>query len=736
MNQDLENERSNCTFDIERMTYMLDDGMYRTKRRRELESIIERDPTGVFDNTMNHYLHRTERYVRSLAKQVRLLEICRQLHIGDYQYNGHILQDPDYFTLLQAISDDLPTSLHWVMFVPNLISLFTEQQLQYWLPLIRDWKVIGCYAQTELGHGSNVRGLETTATFVPGNIDDTKHDNDGYFVIHSPTVTSTKFWPGTLGRTANHAIVIARLIDGNGKDCGIHNFIVPLRSMIDHKLLPGVTTGDIGPKIGYNTMDNGFATFTHVKIPRHYMAMKFAYVDPQGQYHKIQTANAEAASKIVYITMMQVRAYIVNEASKHLALACTIVLRYSIVRKQGYNIDNSSNLVENKILDYKQQQYRLIPLLASSYCFYFTGKLLLQQLQHLEKSFMDQHKSAITKYDVTDIHATSSALKSYTTMITADGIEECRKACGGHGFLACSGLSELYTTYLQNPTVEGDNHMLPQQVIKVLLKLVSHIVVGNDTTPYQNCNSYHLIPSLQYLIQYEMDPVNTKKATCPAQSQEDMLDVTNVLLPAFRHRAARILFHIAKQLQYYTTKKNCTQAVAWNYCLIDMFRCSKAYSQFLILMNSIHGIEEEFNKGTTIGINEKNVLYDLIQLFGMICIEQNLGEFLEDGYLLTNQVSYIRDNILYLLDKIRPNCIGLIDARDFSDFKLKSTIGRYHGNVYEAILQSAKNDPLNSTEPGPGYNEHLKRIIVDGVGQYHNNDKDRHCMNSGTISRL
>ncbi len=48
-------------------------------------------------------------------------------------------------------------------------------------------QVIGTYAQTELGHGTFVRGLETTATY---DIDTQQ------FVIHSPTLSSTKWWPG------------------------------------------------------------------------------------------------------------------------------------------------------------------------------------------------------------------------------------------------------------------------------------------------------------------------------------------------------------------------------------------------------------------------------------------------------------------------------------------------------------------------------------------------------------
>lgn len=45
-------------------------------------------------------------------------------------------------------------------------------------------KVIGCYAQTELGHGSNIRALETTATFI--------RETDE-FDIHTPSITATKW---------------------------------------------------------------------------------------------------------------------------------------------------------------------------------------------------------------------------------------------------------------------------------------------------------------------------------------------------------------------------------------------------------------------------------------------------------------------------------------------------------------------------------------------------------------
>lgn len=101
--------------------------------------------------------------------------------------------------------------------------------------------MFSCYAQTELGHGSNVRGLETTATWHP----ETKE-----FVIHSPHLSASKWWIGTLGRTANYCVAMAQLIV-NGKSLGPHPFMVPIRDLKTHEPLEGIIVGDIGPKFGY-----------------------------------------------------------------------------------------------------------------------------------------------------------------------------------------------------------------------------------------------------------------------------------------------------------------------------------------------------------------------------------------------------------------------------------------------------------------------------------------------------
>ena len=92
---------------------------------------------------------------------------------------------------------------------------------------------VGVCPQTELSHGTFVRGLRTTATFDPAS---------GTFDLHTPDVSAAKWWPGGLGTTANHAVVMAQLYTG-GQPRGIHPFLVAIRDRQTHRPLPGETLG-------------------------------------------------------------------------------------------------------------------------------------------------------------------------------------------------------------------------------------------------------------------------------------------------------------------------------------------------------------------------------------------------------------------------------------------------------------------------------------------------------------
>lgn len=109
-----------------------------------------------------------------------------------------------------------------------------------------------------MGHGTNVAGLETTATFDKSNDE---------FVIHTPSISAIKWWPGEMGGFTNYAITYANLII-DGKSYGVNPFLVQIRDLNTHMPMKGIKCGDIGPKLGYNSKDNGWLSFDQVRIPR------------------------------------------------------------------------------------------------------------------------------------------------------------------------------------------------------------------------------------------------------------------------------------------------------------------------------------------------------------------------------------------------------------------------------------------------------------------------------------
>ena len=234
-------------------------------RRPQLVAALESDP--LFKRHASHYeLSRVDRYRIALRKGVAYRAIARRLGLrvtaGGEQYD-------DWLLLQDLAGEPLPDHLHVMMFVPAIRSLGTPEQKAEWLPRCEDYSVVGCYAQTEMGHGTNLRGLETTATFLPETQE---------FELCTPNLTTIKWWPGNMAKTANHALVMANLVLPGGLSVPGQMFIVPLRSADGHAPRSGVRVGDIGPKQGYTPNDNGFLALHGVRIPKKNMLSKWVQV--------------------------------------------------------------------------------------------------------------------------------------------------------------------------------------------------------------------------------------------------------------------------------------------------------------------------------------------------------------------------------------------------------------------------------------------------------------------------
>ncbi|MEO6703112.1 MAG: acyl-CoA dehydrogenase family protein, partial [Jatrophihabitantaceae bacterium] len=116
-------------------------------------------------------------------------------------------------------------------------------------------RLLGCFAMTEHGHGSDVAALRTTATYDPAA---------EQFVIETPDDSAAKEYIGNAAADGRLAVVFAQLQTG-GQGHGVHAFLVPIRDEAGQPV-PGVRIADCGPKAGLNGVDNGKLWFDGVRV--------------------------------------------------------------------------------------------------------------------------------------------------------------------------------------------------------------------------------------------------------------------------------------------------------------------------------------------------------------------------------------------------------------------------------------------------------------------------------------
>ncbi|XP_068635662.1 peroxisomal acyl-coenzyme A oxidase 1-like [Aristolochia californica] len=645
-------ERKKAQFDVDAMKIVWAGSRHAFELNDRISRLVASDPAFRKDNrTM---MGRKELFKNTLRKASYAWKRIIELRLTEEEASKlrFFIDEPAY------------TDLHWGMFVPAIKGQGTDEQQQKWLPLATKMQIIGCYAQTELGHGSNVQGLETTATFDP------KTDE---FIIHSPTLTSSKWWPGGLGKVSTHAIIYAKLII-DGTEHGVNGFIVQLRSLEDHSPLPGITIGDIGMKFGngaYNTMDNGVLRFDHVRIPRDQMLMRVLQVTREGK-----CVQSNVPRQLIYGTMVYVRQTIVLDAANALSRAVCIAVRYSAVRRQFGSQEGGPEL---QVIDYKTQQSRLFPLLASAYAFRFVGEWLKWLYNDVTQRL---HKNDFST--LPEAHACTAGLKSITTSATADAIEECRKLCGGHGYLCSSGLPELFAVYVPACTYEGDNTVLLLQVARFLVKTVSQVTSGKQpigTTAYMG--------RLEQLLQ----------STCAVRNVEDWLNPA-VVLEAFEARAARLSVACAKNINMAASPEEGFADIS-----ADLAEAAVAHCQLIIVSKFIEKLQQEIPGGV------KEQLKVLCDIYALSLIHKHSGEFLSTGSITPKQAAMANEQLRSVYSQIRPNAIALVDAFSYTDHYLGSVLGRYDGNVYPNLYEEAWKDPLNDSVVPDGYHEYIKPLM-------------------------
>lgn len=503
------------------------------------------------------------------------------------------------------------------LFGGALYGLGTTKHHEAYLEDLINLKLPGCFAMTETGHGSNVRGLETTATY---------HHETQSITIHSPNFQSGKEYIGN-AMHSRMAVVFAQLIV-NGKDEGVHAVLVPIRDR-DHNLLPGIRVEDCGYKMGLNGVDNGRLWFDQVIVPKENLLNKYGDIDENGNYQSpIENPSKRFFTMLGALVAGRVSIAIAgNTAAKS---AISIAVKYALKRRQFAPKDGEK---ETLIMDYPTHQRRLLPKLAKSYALNFA-------LHDLKKLYAQQYHSG----EMREVETLAAGLKSYASWHCTETVQEAREACGGKGYLAENRLADIKADTDIFTTFEGDNYVLMQLVSKSLL---------SEFREQFNDGGYAGL--IRFLAGRFTRSVTQQNPIIIRNTNAEHLLSEEFHKSAFEYREQQLLYTLGQRMRNYI-KKRIAPYQAYLRCQNHMISLADAFVENIILKSFYAKIEEVKDE------NCKNMLLKLCQLFALESMERNKGFYLENDYVSSSKTKAIRRVVSKLCQEIRPDSLGLVEA--------------------------------------------------------------------------
>ncbi|ANB14784.1 acyl-CoA oxidase [Sugiyamaella lignohabitans] len=648
-------ERAKTKFDVRELTYFLDGGKDSTEKNETVMEMIERDP--IFENDDFYDLSKDETRVVSMA---RVGKICDYILAAESEKDISRrlsligLVDPGAYTRI---------GVHFGLFLSGVRGGGTAEQLSYWISKGAGnlKQFFGCFAMTEIGHGSNVAGLETTATF------DEATDE---FIINTPHLAATKWWIGGAAHTATHTLCYARLIV-KGKDYGVKNFVVPLRNIHDHSLKPGIAVGDIGKKFGRDGIDNGWIQFSNVRIPRQFMLMKYNKIDSQGNVTQPPLA------QLAYGALIGGRVSMVSDSFQVSKRFLTIAIRYAAARRQFSAVEGTP---ETKILDYTYHQRRLLPRLAYAYGM----RAAAEELYDVYYSATDKLASTSTSNkaelqaaieDVKELFSLSAGLKAFSTWGAAEIIDQTRQACGGHGYSGYNGFGQGYADWVVNCTWEGDNNILTLSAGRSLIQSGLQLRKGNRVGS-----------AVGYLNRLD----SLKKAKLNGR---DILD-PKVIQEAWESVSAQAIDHTVDQFVNLTEKKGLTASQAFEELSQQRFEIARIHTRNYV----VRAFFDKIAHSATPGIKE--TLTEVALLFALWSIENDSSLFLKYGFFNSEDLDKVTEHVNTYCKKVREQAIGLTDAFNLSDFFINAPIGNFDGDVYKHYFNKVvRRNPSRDAKP-------------------------------------
>ena len=662
-------EREAAAIDVERVNDLLL-GTWADTRREAREMI--KDPAFWRDDSLAKDEHRER-----VLSQLHLLVDSRAVHrafpkrFGGEENNGANIAG---FEELVAADPSLQikSGVQWGLFGSAVLQLGTEQHHEKWLPGIMDLSIPGAFAMTEIGHGSDVAAVGTTATYDP----DTEE-----FVINTPFRAATKEYLGNAALHGVAATVFAQLIT-NGVNHGVHCFYVPLRDD-NGQDLPGIGREDDGLKGGLNGIDNGRLSFDHVRVPRTNLLNRYGDVAADGTY----TSEIESPGRRFFTmlgTLVQGRVSLDGAASWASALGLHIAITYATQRRQF----DGANGEETVLLDYGKHQRRLLPRLATTYAQIFAHDEFLQKFDGVFSGRTD------TPEDREDLETLAAALKPLSTWHALDTLQEAREACGGAGFMFENRLVGLRADLDIYVTFEGDNNILLQLVGKRLLTDFAKQFKGADARTLaryavgQTAGKVFHGAGLRALGQAVADFGQVARSVELGLREEQQHELLT-------ERVQQMVADIAGRLRAAGKDKVLGEKL-FNENQAELIEAARAHGELLQWEAFTDAIRRVDDADTL------RVLTWLRDLFGLSLIEKHLAWHMINGRLSMQRAAAVSSYIDRLCARLRPHALELVQAFGYEPEHVRAPIAsgveqqrQDEARAYYAALEASGDAPVS-----------------------------------------
>lgn len=503
--------------------------------------------------------------------------------------------------------------------------LGSDEQRQEYLPRVASLEFPGCFAMSEVGHGSNVADLETLVRYDAER---------GVFVLHTPAESARKDWAGNAALHARFATVFAQL-EVAGDRQGVHAFVVPIRDE-QGQPLPGIRVGDSGHKLGLNGVDNGRLWFDQVELPREALLSRYAEVGEDGRYSSpIQSPSQRFFTMLG--TLVGGRIAVAASGLSAAKLGLTIALRYATTRRQF----GPTSEPETLLLDYPSHQRRLLPHLATSFAFHFA-------LDEVRERFLAEGEQA----DRRELEAEVAGLKAATTWHVSRTLQACREACGGQGYLAVNRIADARADTDVFTTFEGDNTVLVQLLAKGLL-------AGFQRRWAERGGVRYIADHLSRAFAL------TNPVTSRGSDEATLRDAVHQL-EILEYREATLLHAAARRI-----RKRKTEGM-------EATRILHELQEHLLVLGQAH-VDVVSHRAFSRAVDkaegaERRVLDRLRALYGLLLFEANAAWYLESGTFEAARARSVRKLVPRLFAELRPDVVGLTDAFGIPDVCLAAPI--------------------------------------------------------------